>query len=68
MKNVKYLFKLYNLVIYSGVVAVLFLIATFYLGISGINFTLHKKLGITTLIFALIHGGLNLYRYIKRHV
>lgn len=68
MKNVKDLFKLYNLVIYSGVVAVLFLIATFYLGITHRDIELHEKFGITTLIFALIHGGLNLYRYIKRHI
>ena len=56
---------LYKLIMYSGIVAITLLLATFVLGITGINFKLHKILGISTMAVAAIHGGLILYRMIK---
>jgi hypothetical protein len=56
---------LYNLIIYSGVVAVILLVATFVLGITELNFKLHKILGVLTFIFAMLHGTLVLYRMLK---
>ncbi|MBU1047075.1 MAG: hypothetical protein KKD10_00535 [Candidatus Omnitrophica bacterium] len=45
----------YRLIIYSGILAFISLVATIILGITGINFTLHKISGIATILFALIH-------------
>jgi hypothetical protein len=54
----------YKLIIYSGVATLFFLCVAAFLGITGINFSLHKIAGITTLALGLIHGGLNLYKAI----
>ncbi len=54
--------KPYNLIIYSGAIAFLLLAATFYLGLTGINFRLHKSMGIATFIIAALHLGIVLYR------
>ena len=56
---------LYNLITYSGIAAIVFLIATFIFGIARLNFEVHEKLAIATIVFAAIHGGLILYRTIK---
>ena len=57
--------KLYNLIAYSGIAAIVFLFATFIFGIARLNYEVHEKLAITTIVLALLHGGLILYRMIK---
>jgi len=59
------MFKLYNLIIYSGIATFICLVITAVLGITKANFSLHGKMGITTFVFACIHGGLVLYKQIK---
>jgi len=59
------MFRLYNLIIYSGIATFICLVITAVLGIAGANFSLHGKMGITTFAFACIHGGLVLYKQIK---
>jgi len=59
------MFKLYNLIIYSGVAAFISLCLGAFYGLTGLNFKIHKNLGITTLCLASIHVGLILYRKIK---
>jgi hypothetical protein len=59
------MFKLHKLIIYTGIAALAFLCLTAFYGLTGLSFNIHKKLGITTLVFGGIHGGLLLYRNIK---
>jgi hypothetical protein len=55
----------YRLIIFSGILTFLFLITTMTLGITGINFTLHKISAIATLVFAIIHISPTVYNKIK---
>jgi hypothetical protein len=57
--------KLYSLIGYSGASAFVMLVITVVLGITHINFTLHKIAGILTCVFALLHLGLVMYKNIK---
>lgn len=59
------MFRLYNLIIYSGIAAFICLAVTAVLGITGANFEIHEKMGITTFALACVHGGLVLYKNIK---
>ncbi|MDD5084802.1 MAG: hypothetical protein PHE61_02020 [Candidatus Omnitrophica bacterium] len=59
------MFKLYNLVIYSGVLALISFVATFFLGVTRLNIEAHEIMGITTLVLVLFHGGLVLYAKIR---
>lgn len=58
-------FTPYRLIVYSGILALLSLIATVVLGITGASFNLHKTTGIITLLFALIHIFPTIYNRIK---
>ncbi|MDD5584030.1 MAG: hypothetical protein PHV55_03120 [Candidatus Omnitrophica bacterium] len=55
----------YKLIIYSGVATLFFLCVAAFLGITGINFSLHKIAGITALTLGLVHGSLNLYKAMR---
>jgi hypothetical protein len=57
--------KLYDWIIYSGIATFICLCVTAFLGISGINYKIHGIMGITTFVFACIHGGLVLYKRMK---
>lgn len=57
--------KLYKFITYSGLAAFLVLTAGFFYGILGIDFKVHKVLGILAMAFASIHAGLILYKNIK---
>ncbi len=59
------MFTLYNLIIYSGIATFTCLVITAVLGITGANYSIHGKMGITTFVFACIHGGLVLYKQMK---
>lgn len=60
--------KLYRLTIYSGIAAFISLSIGAYYGLTGLNYKIHKNLGITTLVLASIHAGLILYRNIKMKI
>ncbi|MBU0634385.1 MAG: hypothetical protein KKB82_04770 [Candidatus Omnitrophica bacterium] len=45
----------YKHIIYSGILALSFLTITFILGITGLNFKVHKICGILTFALALTH-------------
>lgn len=60
--------KVYKVIMYSGVLAFLFLILTFVLGITELNFKLHKIGATLAFVFGLIHVGLILYRNIKAKI
>ncbi len=55
----------YRLIISSGILALISLIITITLGITGRNFILHKISGLTTLLFVLIHMSPTIYNRIK---
>jgi hypothetical protein len=57
--------KIYKLITYSGIAAFISLSLGAYYGLTGLNFKIHKGLGITTLALACIHAGLVLYKNIK---
>ena len=57
--------KLYDWIIYSGIATFTCLVITAVLGITRANFSIHGKMGITTFVFACIHGGLVLYKRMK---
>jgi len=59
------LFTPYRLIAYSGILALLSLIVTVILGITGANFNLHKISGLATLVFALVHISPTIYSRIK---
>ena len=59
------MFTLYNLIIYSGIATFTCLVITAVLGITGANYSIHGKMGITTFVFACIHVGLVLYKQMK---
>lgn len=52
-------------IIYSGIVTFICLMITATLGITGVDFSLHKKMGITTFTFACVHVGIVLYKQFK---
>ena len=54
--------KLYKYIIYSGVLAFIFMVVTFIAVISGLDFRIHKIAGILAVIFACLHTGLIIYR------
>lgn len=56
---------LYSLIGYSGMLAFIALLITVILGITRINFELHKIAGISTFVLACVHGGFVLYKNIK---
>ncbi|MFH1239438.1 MAG: hypothetical protein V1653_04915 [bacterium] len=61
---------IYKFVIYSGVLAFISLVGTAFLGITGLNFRLHRVMGIVTFCLALLHVVLIIYRniMIKRNI
>lgn len=60
------MFKIYNLIIYSGIVAFVFLCATFFVGIFGLYHELHELFAWGALLFGCVHVGLVIFRYLKR--
>lgn len=59
------MFKLYNLIIYSGLLALVSFVVTFFLGITRLNIEAHEIMGITTLVLVSFHAGLVLYGKIR---
>jgi hypothetical protein len=59
------MFKLYNMIIYSGIATFFFLFLTAVNGMFRLGFAMHKTLAMLTIIFALIHAGLQIYKAIK---
>lgn len=57
--------KLYKIINYCGIMAVILLCATFIFGIAKLDREVHEHLAIATMVFALLHGGLILYRTIR---
>ncbi|MFA5271651.1 MAG: hypothetical protein WC412_04845 [Candidatus Omnitrophota bacterium] len=58
-------FRLYNLIIYTGILTLCFLLTTFIIGMFFFNLTLHLWSASLTIFFACLHAGLVLYKYIK---
>jgi hypothetical protein len=50
---------MHKLIVVSGFFAVILLLATFILGVTELNFHLHKLLGFLTVIFGVTHLALN---------
>ena len=59
------MFKLYDLIIYSGIAAFICLAATAVLGITGADTEVHEKMGIATFALACVHSGLAFYKQYK---
>lgn len=57
--------KLYRMIQYTGIAAVVLLVATAATGLARIDVEVHEHLGIATLAVGLLHGGLVIYRNIK---
>lgn len=55
--------RLDTIIIAMGITAVISLGITGFLGLTGINYTLHKYTGIATLSLAGLHGALGLYKW-----
>jgi len=49
----------------TGYISYIFLVLTFIYGITGINFFVHKILGITTVFFASLHLFFNIKKNLK---
>lgn len=62
------MFKLYKMIVYSGVAAFVLLVITVILGITGINFSVHMFFGKATFAAASIHVGLIVYKNVKLKV
>lgn len=60
-----HMFKLYKMIVYSGVAAFVLLVVTVILGITGINFNVHMFFGKATFAAALVHVGLIVYKNVK---
>ena len=56
---------LYKFIIYSGRLALGFILASFLCGIIGGNFNMHRALGIAALGFSLLHALLIAYKNFK---
>ncbi|MFH1783437.1 MAG: hypothetical protein ABH868_00850 [bacterium] len=54
--------KIYRWVIYSGWATFVFLAATAVIGITRLNFALHKLFGILTFVAAVVHVALAIYK------
>lgn len=61
----KSIFRLYSMINYAGIIAIILLALTFVFGIFNLDYQIHKKLAIATVSFADVHGALILYRTIK---
>ena len=59
------MFNLYKMIIYSGIATFFFLFLTAIYGAFRLGFGLHVKFAMATVVFALIHAGLQLYKNIK---
>ncbi len=59
------MFKLYNMIIYSGIATFFFLFLTAIYGFFRLGFAMHKDLAMITIVFALIHAGLQTYKNLK---
>jgi hypothetical protein len=56
---------IYRCIKITGYISYIFLVVTFIYGISGINFFVHKILGITTIFFASLHLFFNIIKILK---
>jgi hypothetical protein len=50
---------------YTGIAAVVLLIATAVTGLARVDVEVHEHLGIATLAIGLLHGGMVIYRNMK---
>jgi len=57
--------RYYKAIIYSGVVTAILLFGTFILGITELNFKIHKIFGILTFLLACLHTGLIINKNLK---
>lgn len=57
--------NVYKIIMYSGIIAFLFFIATLLVGLLGLDFRYHFMSAILGCLFALIHVGIIFYRKIK---
>ncbi|MFA5499501.1 MAG: hypothetical protein WC404_00300 [Candidatus Omnitrophota bacterium] len=57
--------KLYKMIQYTGIAAVVLLIATAVTGLARVDVEVHEHLGIATLAIGLLHGGMVIYRNMK---
>jgi len=55
----------YKAIIYSGVLTAILLLCTFVLGITELNFEIHKVFGIFTFLLACLHAGLIVNKNLK---
>lgn len=58
--------KIYDLIAYSGIIAVASLVTTFALGLMRANIELHELFAVITLVFVAIHGGLFVYTKLRK--
>lgn len=56
----------YKYIIPLGIATYTSLLITGFLGLSGLNYTIHKLMGITTLCLASLHGGLAFMAFLER--
>jgi len=55
----------YQKIMYLGIAAFIFLCVTVFLGVTGLNFTLHKIMGFATLGLAVLHAAVIVYQKVK---
>jgi len=57
--------KLYKMIQYTGIAAVVLLVSTAVTGLARVDVEVHEHLGIATVAVGLLHGGLVIYKNMK---
>jgi len=56
----------YKYIIPLGIATYTSLLITAFLGLSGLNYTVHKFMGVTTLCLASVHAAFGIFAFIDR--